>query len=86
MPYELGMPERQEIEEIEDMEPDCWFRLRRAGDNIEILISRDGNEWTPRATLDLADDFVDFMIPVIIPRTEYKSFILREREDEDDIT
>jgi len=43
MPYEMGMPERQEIEEIEDMEPDCWFRLRRAGDNIEILISRNGN-------------------------------------------
>ena len=72
MPYEKIMSERQANEKVADMEPDCWFRLRRNGNSLEILISRNGNEWTPRTTLDLADDFVDFMIPVFLPLQEYQ--------------
>lgn len=85
--YESEMPEPQ------DVHPDCWVRIKRQGDTVEILISREGNTWTSRAKFDIEGDYSDFMVPVILPSEaeEFKSAaqLFRRklgRKDEEDIS
>jgi hypothetical protein len=58
--------------EPQDVHPDCWVRIRRQGNTIEMLISREGETWTSRAKFDIEGDYSDFMVPVILPLPEYK--------------
>ena len=72
MPYEKVMSEKQANEKIEEMGPDCWYRLVRNGNDLKIYISRNGDDWDLRTVFDLREQAFDIMIPVVLPLPEYK--------------
>ena len=69
MPYEISMSERQANGKIEEMGPDCWYRLVRNGNDLKIYISRNGDDWDLRTVFDLREQVFDIMVPVVLPQS-----------------
>lgn len=92
MPYEKVMAKMQREELAEDMHPDCWFRIQLVGTELRLLVSRDGDVWTPRATFEAGGGDFDITVPVILPLPEYKEpqpkpmWYFGGKKDEEDIS
>lgn len=65
--------------------PDCYFRMNKVGGTFTFYVSTDGEMWVQVTHSIMPNGDFDITIPVAIPETTAKPFILPEEGDEDDI-